>query len=42
MRITVMRYPVLPEDGGRDFYIDSFDSWEEANAWIAAQEDKYF
>lgn len=41
-RYAVLRLPCLQEDEGRTTYIDSFDTKEQAQAWIDAQKNKYF
>jgi hypothetical protein len=37
-----MRKPVLMEDGGRHFYVKSFEDRDEALDWISEQEGRYF
>lgn len=41
-KYAVMRKPVLMEDEGREFYINNYETEEEANAWIESQKGKYF
>lgn len=42
MNVIIMRWPVLPEDEGRHFFIKGPLPEEEAKEWIAAQKDEYF
>ena len=38
----VMRKPVLMEDEGRHFFIKEFENREDAEQWIADQEEEFF
>lgn len=40
--IIVMRKPVFAEDEGRHFHTGTYNTREEAQAWVDAQTDEYY